>query len=619
MAIPGYNGRILRVNLANGVISGEEISDQFCRKYLGGAGFITYFLFNELKPGVDPLGPENKLVLATGPVTGIPLSGSDRFCAGAKSPLTGGIALSEAGGFWGTELKLSGYDAIIVEGKAEKPVYLLIRDGEASLKDASHLWGLKTKETRDRIRTELGDERVRTVEIGPAGENLVLYACLMSGLHDTAGRGGVGAVMGSKNLKAIAVRGSKRLPVANDAGIKELRDWLTRSIPTSAVRFYKEFGTGTGMEGGLRSGNLPVRNFRDGSFEEVENLDAATLKNTVRTGMRGCFACVIRCKRVVKFDEPYPHDPDYGGPEYETLASLGSNCGINNLKAVCKGNELCNANSLDTISTGGCIAFAMECFENGVLGLKDTDGIELRFGNHEAMLKVIELIAARQGIGSLLADGVARAAQRIGKGAEPFALHVKRYEIPMHEPRLKPALGLGYMVNPHGADHCHNMADTAFRKPSHMVDVEPMGFPEPFPTEYIGPGKVALFRTEQLKHTLTDCLLLCMFLPYNYDQTARLVSAVTGWNTGITELLKTAERVVTLARLFNVREGFTAADDRLPARFFQPKTDGVLSGSDKGLDPEKMERAKSYYYGLMGWDAGGIPTPEKLEELGIQP
>jgi len=312
----------------------------------------------------------------------------------------------------------------------------------------------------------------------------------------------------------------------------------------------------------------------------------------------------------------YAVDPAYGGPEYETLAALGSNCGIDNLKAIAKGNELCNAYSLDTISAGAVIAFAMECFENGLLSIKDTNGIELRFGNDEAMLKMIELIAKREGIGDLLAEGTARAAQRIGKEAQEFAIHVKGLEAGMHEPRLKPGLGLGYMVNPHGADHCCNMHDNMYKREGQLKELRPLGILEPLPADDISPRKVALFRLVQLKQIVLDSLVLCLFLPYTYQQLADIVTAVTGWDTGVMEQLRVAERILTMARLFNIREGLTAADDTLPQRFFQPKTNGALA--DKPLDPAKLDRAKSYYYALMGWDARtGTPTPEKLEELDI--
>jgi aldehyde:ferredoxin oxidoreductase len=330
----GYNGRILRVNLTNNSVTPEAISERFCRMYIGGAGFIAYYLWKELKPGIEALGPENKLIFALGPVTGLALAGASRNCIGAKSPLTGGIAKSEVGGFWMAQLKRAGYDAIIIEGKADKPVYLWIRDGEASICDATKIWGKETRETEAAIRSELGDKNIQVAMIGPGGEKLVRYACIMQGLHDAAGRGGLGAVMGSKNLKAIAVRGSKLPEVANPERVKEIGRKLAASPHPISM-----FGTGgpemTIMES---RGSLPVRNFRDGLFPEVEKITGVTLKSTgLRVGMEGCYACPIRCKKMVQFEEPYRVDAAYGGPEYEALAGLGSNCGVSDIKAICKG------------------------------------------------------------------------------------------------------------------------------------------------------------------------------------------------------------------------------------------------------------------------------------------
>ncbi len=614
----GYNGKILRVNLSNGKVSTEAIDEEFCRKLLGGAGFVAHFLLNEIEPGTDSLGPENKLVFALGPLTGIALPGSGRHCVGAKSPLTDGIAKSEVGEFWGAELKRAGFDAIIIEGKAPKPVYLWVNKGETSIRDASQLWGKNTRETQEAVRAELGDNKIRLALIGPGGENLVRYACIMHGLADAAGRGGMGAVMGSKNLKAVAVRGEKASAVANPNGVKALRQWLMDN--RKLVASFSEFGTGAPMPLFEEIGNLPTRNFRDGAFPEVNKISAQTLKETIGIGMHGCFACPVRCKKAVEAEEPYQVDSAYGGPEYETLAALGSNCGIDDLKAIAKGNELCDAYSIDTISTGCTISFAMECFENGLLTTRDTDGIELNFGNAEAMLHMIELIGRREGIGNLLAEGSARAADKIGNGAEDFSMHVKKQEIPMHEPRLSKSLALGYMVNPHGADHCCNLIDFFFadfgKEPNVIVnDAVPLGM-APAPLAGIGPRKVALFRIVQLKRIILDSLVLCMFLPYSYQQLAEVTSAATGWNTTTTEQLRVAERTLTICRLFNVRHGLTADDDKLPSRFFEPTRYGALA--DTALGPEKMEKAKRYYYSLMGWDSNGVPTPEKLEELGIE-
>ncbi|MFC1988411.1 aldehyde ferredoxin oxidoreductase family protein [Chloroflexota bacterium] len=614
----GYNGKILRVNLSNKSVSTEEIDDAFCRKYIGGAGFISYYLWKELKKGVDPLGPDNKLIFALGPITGVPLPGSGRHCVGTKSPLGGAFAKAESGGFWGSELKRAGYDAIIVEGKAEKPVYISVIDGEATIRDASHLWGVNTKETEERIRTELGDDLIRVSVIGPGGENLVRYACIMNDGKDAAGRGGTGAVMGSKNLKAIAVRGRKRIRVVNPDVLKELRQWVLNNMDRW-VEFHT-YGTGSpkALASFLAQGNLPINNFVDGEFPDIEKINGATIKDTIRIGMDACFACPVRCKKVVKVDEPYTVDPYYGGPEYETLAALGTNCGVSDLKAIAKGNELCNAYSLDTISAGVAISFAMECFENGLLTTKDTGGVELKFGNAEAMVSTIEAIAKRQGIGDLLAEGVERAAQKIGGRASEFAMHVKGLEVPMHDPRVKAGLGLGYAVNPHGADHCTNIHDTMYTGPGgRFEEVAPLGIHDFLPADELGPRKVAMFRNLNLIRVGQDHLGLCQFLGYNVNQVTNVLAAITGWNTSATEMMRVSERTMTTARLLNIREGFSAADDKLPDRFFQPKKTGVLS--DSHYKSDELEKAKSYYYTLMGWDPKtGIPLPEKVEELGIE-
>jgi aldehyde:ferredoxin oxidoreductase len=613
----GYHGKVLRVDLSNGKSNTERIDDSFCRKYLGGAGFVAHYLITETKSNIDPLGPDNKLIFATGPLTGLNFGGSARHTVGAKSPLTGGIAKSEAGEHWGAQFKRAGYDALIIEGRAKAPVYLSIHNGEIEIKDAGHIWGKDTKDTQETIRSELGDGGARLAMIGPAGENRVRYACLMHGPFDAAGRGGTGAVMGSKNLKAVAVRGNRMPATADSEGVQGIRHWLRENM--DRLRGFSDFGTGAALPSFEKLGNLPVRNFRDGGFPNASAISAVVMKEKIGVGMEGCFACPVRCKKVVEFHEPYPADRAYGGPEYETLGALGSACGIEDLKAVVRGGQLCNAFSLDTISTGVTIAFAMECYENGLLTTEDTGGIDLKFGNADGMLRVIEAIARREGIGDLLAEGASRVAKRIGRGAEAFAMHVKNLEIPMHEPRLNKALGLGYMVNPHGADHTASMIEIFFRTsgehPSVITpDAAALGL-EPAPFADIGPKKVALFRAFQMHRIFLDSLVICLFLPYSFKQLVGLLASVTGWDTSVMEQSRVTERILTLCRMYNLREGLTAADDQLPPRFFQPTQGGPLS--DRALTPEEMEKAKRYYYYLMGWDEKGVPIPEKLEELGI--
>jgi len=605
----GYNGKILRVNLTAMSLTDEPLTYELARKYIGGAGFVAYFLWTEIKRGIDPLGPENKLIFALGPVTGISLPGASRFCVGAKSPLTGGVAKSESGGFWMVELKRAGYDVIIIEGRADKPVYLWINDGQAVLKDAGHLWGKEIKETQDTIRAELEDERVQTVAIGPAGENLVRYACIMTGLSDACGRGGLGAVMGSKNLKAIAARGHTMPPIANHDYVKSLRqDLLSRPHPLSL------YGTG-GPEMALheKDGDLPVHNQRDGLFPNVESISGVAIEKNIRVKMEGCFACNVRCKKVVRFEHPYPCDEKYGGPEYETLGALGSDCEIDDLKAICKGNERCNALGMDTISTGSTLAFAMECYERGLLTDADTGGIKLKFGDANVLLQTIELTAQRQGFGDMLAEGSARMAKKIGRGSEKFAMNVKGLEAAMHDPRIMLNFGIGYMLHAQGADHCASMPGGT--TPVGINQWHQFGILEPVKDDF-GPKRMSLFKLTSSISMITDCMVLCIMPMISNEQKAELLKAVTGWNTGWVEMLQVAERIITINRLFNLREGFTAADDEFPARYYEPKGNGALSAKAT-LDRATMARARQYYYFFMGWDTNGIPAPAKIAELEI--
>lgn len=589
----GYNGKILRVNLTSRQVSTEEPDEDFYRRYMGGRGFIGYYLLNELQPGVEPLGPDNKLIFATGVITGGRIGGSGRNSVGAKSPLTNGYGEAEAGGYWGPELKRAGYDAIICEGKSEKPVYLWLGGGEPELKDASHLWGKTTLETEEAIKQELNDRNIKTALIGPAGENRVRVACILNDINHAYGRSGMGAVMGSKNLKGIAVRGKNPPAIAEQAKIKEIVRWLSQNYSKGM----QDLGTSGGLMGLNQGGGLPTRNFREGVFEGADSISGQTMRDTILINRGTCYACPVKCKRVVRVDEPYKVDPAYGGPEYETLASLGSNCGVDNLAAVSKANELCNAYGLDTIGVGTIIAFAMDCFENGIITENDTDGIKLNFGNADAMVKLVEMIARRQGIGDLLAEGVKRAAEKIGKNASEFAMHIKGQEFPMHEPRYKPGMGLGYAVSPTGADHMQGLHDAG------STDV--------------GVDKVRTFLYRQFWSSFRNCAGICVFLPYMRNQFPEIIQGITGWNVTDWDLMKVGERGLNMTRAFNVREGFTKADDIFPKRIHQAFTSGPLAGVGYGED--KLSEAVSLYYDMAGWDKEtGIPQKGKLLELDIE-
>ncbi|MDD5702024.1 MAG: aldehyde ferredoxin oxidoreductase family protein [Dehalococcoidales bacterium] len=607
----GYNGKILRVNLTDRSTRDEPISYEFARKYIGGAGFVAYYLWKELKGGIDPLGPENKIVIAMGPVTGLTIQGASRFCAGAKSPLTNGIIKTEAGGFWMVDFKRAGYDALIIEGQADSPVYLWITNGKVEIRDAGHLWGKETKDVESTIRSELAEKNIKVISIGIGGENMVRYACVMTSLYDALGRGGLGAVFGSKKLKAIAVRGHSPPPVVNPDYVKELRIELN-----SHPHHLSEYGTG-GMEVILfeKNGNLPVRNFRDGIFPGVRNVCGVGVKETVRIGMEGCFACSVRCKKVVKVDEPYVVDPAYGGPEHETMGALGSDCGIDNTRAICKASERCNAYGIDTISTGSSLAFAIECCERGLLTREDTGGLELRFDDAELMLKAVEMIARREGFGNIMAEGTARMAKKIGRGSEQFAMNVKGLEAAMHDARVMMNFRLGYMLNPHGADHCSGMG--GYTNPVTIKNYSQFGIQKPLNDDF-GVRRMSAFKMQHCCNMANDCMVLCLMPNINFTQKLELFKAVTGWDTSWVELIQVGERVLTLMRLFNLREGFTDADDELPERFYQRKASGALSLPTANIpDKETMLKARQYYYFFMGWDNHGIPRQEKIEELEI--
>lgn len=614
----GYTGKILRVDLTNRKSEIETHDDAFYRTYLGGRGMVAYYLMKELPRGIDAFDPRNLLIFAAGPLTGAAVSGQGRNGAGAKSPLTDAFGNAEGGGYWGAELKRAGFDGIIVNGRTDKPTYLWIHDGACEFRDASHLWGKTTGETEDLLRAELNDRAIRTALIGPAGENLVRYAAIVNDRSHFVGRSGLGAVMGSKNLKGIVVRapqGKPNFAIANPAGVASLAKWMGANL--DKVAGLHEHGTARIVRSLNKSGGLPTYNFTQGHFDGSEKITGQTMSATISIKQETCFACAVRCKRVVevKESEHGSVDPLYGGPEYESLAALGSMEGVDDLIALAKANELCGAYGLETISIGNVIAFGMECFERGLISKKDTDGVELKYGNARAMLQIVEAITQRKGFGNVLAEGVARAAKQIGKGAEEFAMHTHGQEIPMHEPRLKAALGVGYAVSPTGADHNHNIHDTMFTKDaSGLTDLDP-AITAPLPASDLSADKVQMLVAETNWMHFWDSAVMCMFLPYSALQLVDLMNAVTGWDGDVKEYLRIGERAATLARMYNLREGWTAAGDTLPKRFFKAFASGPLAGQE--YPAERFAAATREYYRLMGWDTNGVPTQEKLKELGI--
>jgi aldehyde:ferredoxin oxidoreductase len=613
----GYSGQIFRVNLDNKKIRVEKPESVFYRRYLGGWGFIAYYLLKELKGGVEPLGPDNKLFFAPGVITGAPIGGSARNAVGAKSPLTGAFGATEVGGYVGSMLKLAGVDCLIVEGQSDKPVYLWVHDNKVEIRDAGHLWGLHTGDTLDNIRKELGEKLARAAMIGPGGENLVRYACVINDLKSAGGRTGMGAIMGSKKLKAVAAIGRGTLEMSDPDIVRDFQKRLVKNTRENPGNL-SIYGTGGDVTGGVESGNLPTNNFRDGLFPAPKRISSAYWKEIgIMIGMEGCYACPVRCKKVIKIDGRYKVDPRYGGPEYETEAALGSCCGVEDEEALCKGNELCQRYSLDTISTGVTIAFAMECFEKGLITKEDTGGIDLVFGNGDAMVKMVDLIGKREGIGDLLAEGCMRIAEKFGEGSEKYAVHVKGQELPMHEARLKRGMAIGYSVSPTGADHVHSLHDTGTVTEAGLGIFKPFGVIEPVPLEDLGPRKVRIQKYHTQWRAMLNSLVFCIFPPWTPEEIVQIVNAVTGWGTTGFELMKAGQRILTMAKIFNLREGFQVKDDWLPPRLFEPATSGPLSNT--AVDPTALKKARSIFYTMMGWDKEtGIPTEETLGELDIE-
>lgn len=621
-AMYGFIGKILRVNLANGKIREEKLGEKEARTFLGGRGLGARILFNELQPGIDPLSPKNKLIFATGPVTGAPFPGNSRYAVMAKSPLTGIWGEAHAAGFFGPELKYAGYDAVVIEEKSEAPVYLWIHEGQVELKDASHLWGEITGVTEKAIRKETAEEKTRIACIGIGGENLVRYACIISDLHRAAGRCGMGAVMGSKKLKAVAVRGTRKIEMVDEDGFRKLAKKAAKDAMDEGKDFHN-YGTDGILDDLHDTGRLPTKAFRRCAFEGFEKITGETMAETILVSQWYCPACTVGCVRIVEAKSPYKVDPAYGGPEYETCASLGSLCMNDNLVAIAKANELCNKYAIDTISTGVVTAFAMECYEKGLITKKDLGGIDLTWGNHRAIVELVEKIARREGLGDILAEGVKRASKKIGKGSEAFSLHVKGQELPMHEPRGKKGLGLSYAISNRGACHLQFQHDDVFEAEKDLapeIGLAPTIAPRY--RLYAGLEKAKLVKIGEDLFAVYDSLVVCKFTTYPWGGISLanllgIINAVTGWGVTPRELITTGERIFNLCRAFNIREEIRRRDDRLPQRLQEPLPEGLFKG--QAMTEKEMNMMLDAYYGYRGWDKDtGIPLRRKLQELGLK-
>jgi aldehyde:ferredoxin oxidoreductase len=609
----GYHGKLLRVNLSDGSISEEAIPDGMHKDYLGGAGLATRYLWDEVPQGADPLGPENRLIFMAGSLTGVIAPSTGRFSVVAKSPQTGIWGQANSGGRWGVDFKKCGYDGIIFEGASPTPVYLFIEDDKVELRSAEHLWGKNAPETTDTLKDELG-KKFNVACIGPAGENLVKYAAIMNDYGRCAGRCGLGAVMGSKNLKAIAVKGTNKVPLNKPEEFKEHAKKQYELMDESMLKItLQAFGTNAVLDLVSVRGGFPTRNWQKGVFDLSDDINGPAISDKILKKNITCFACPIECGRGTELKEGKYAGKEGEGPEYETVGTFGGMCFVNDLEAITMAGYLCNDYGLDTISAGSTIAFAMECFEKGILTKEDTGGLELNFGDADLIVDLVPMIANREGVGDLLAEGSKRMAEKLGQGSEHFAMHVKGLELPAYDSRAVQMTGLTYATANRGGDHMtgYVQGPTFIDAPFLMVDDSEIK--DPFVAD---PDEVFIARDLEDMLGTFDCVGACKFmgLCLDDDDWVRLVNLVTGWDLSTAEYKKAGERYYNLARAFSNREGLTAAGDTLPGRLLEdPLPDGPAEGHVNEL-PILLEK----YYELRGWDSdSGKPRPEKLKELGL--
>jgi len=595
----GYCGKLLRIDLTTGRISTEAIDPEIARKFIGGRGLGTYYLAREIDAGIDALSAENKLIFATGPLTGSPAPASGRYMVITKSPLTGTVACSNSGGYWGAELKFAGWDMIIVEGKAETPTYVTINDDQVALHDGSALWGKLVGETTDSLLAAVGDEKAHVLTIGPAGERGSLLAAIMNDRYRAAGRSGVGAVMGTKNLKAIVVRGSGKVPPADkektDEVLKRIRKTIKEAEITGTV--LPTYGTSALVGVINASGIYPTRNFQEATFEFAEQASGETLKEKYVTGRDVCYRCPIACGRYSRVD-----DVEGGGPEYETIWAYSADCGVGDLAAVIKANKWCNEYGLDTISAGATIACAMELSKEGHIPAEDVDGPALEFGSGEAIVEWTRKMGAAEGLGAKLAMGSYRLAEMYG--APELSMSVKRQELPAYDPRGVQGHGLQYATSNRGGCHLRG----------YLISPEVLGVPEKL-DPYTLEGKAMWAKMFQDVASVIDSLGLCIFTSFALgpDDYRDMFNAIVGEDWSTEEMLTAGERVWNLERKFNLDAGIKPEEDKLPGRLVnEPIPEGPSKGQVHHLDALLPQ-----YYQERGWTEDGRPTPEKLAELAL--
>jgi aldehyde:ferredoxin oxidoreductase len=600
----GYSGKILRVDLTNGAIQSQLLDDSTVKKFIGGRGYGAKILYDENPSGVDPFDPDNRIIFFTSPFLGTNIPCSVKPCAVTKSPLSQTILMSLSGGYFGTELKFTGYDGIVITGRAERPVYIQIHNEEVHIKDASFVWGKDTIETQELLKEAFGDKKARIVTIGPAGEKLVRFASAINERR-AFGRGGLGAVMGAKQLKAVVVRGTKPVNIFDKDGFDTIVKELRERFKSEEAKVFSRYGTSGVVHIVDAMGIFPTRNYQDGNFKGRSKIDGEAREAFVEKHVT-CYACPVGCSVLtVATDEPYKGIRSEG-PEYETLWSFGSQCGNDSLSAIIAAENLCDRYGLDTISAGNSIGFAMECFEKGIITEEDTDGLELRFGNHEVMVEMVRKIGNRNGFGEILGEGVYRASQKIGKDSDKLAMHVKGSEMCGYDPRGAMGQGLSYATCPRGADHQKG-----------LIRQEVFGKP-PLVDRFAIEGKAQLVKEIQDEMAFLDAMGICCFLtrrditgPADY---AKLFRCVTGIEFTEQDVWTVGERIYNLERLFNQKEGFSRKDDTLPERFLsEPLRKGPSAGYTVPI-----QQLLDDYYRVRFWDTNGSPMKTILVKLGLK-
>jgi len=601
----GYMGKILHVDLTTGKIEEKKLTEELCRDYIGGYGFGVKYLYENMRPKTDALGPDNILGFMTGPLTGTPAPTGNRYTVFAKSPLTGGWGDANSGGDFGPHLKFAGFDGVIFTGQAKKPVYLLINEGKAELKPADSLWGRDTFDVDDSLKAEHGKE-AEVACIGPAGEKQSLISCIMNNKGRAAGRSGLGAVMGSKKLKAIVVKGKIEVPVVNAEKANELRRTIV-SQPTGTMQWFKAAGTpGTTVSSAL-GGDSPVKNWSGAGFTDFPNAkELGADKIGERMARRyGCWHCPIACGGIMKESTG---EFDYGKashrPEYETLSMFGSNCLNSNLDSILKVNDDCNRYGIDTISTGAAVSFAIDCYEHGILTKADTDGLEMKWGNYKAIVALNEKICKREGLGAVLADGVKRAAEKIGKGSEKYAIHVGGQEVPAHDPKFNLSYPTTYLMDATPARH--TQGGTGSNPPGLLPDFDRKSFSGRAEAHRVGANMLHII------NAIGMCEFMYNSLP-NADNVAEFVNYITGWKVTTADLLKAGERIGTLRHEFNLREGLNPLKVHAADRLFGKEPLQVGPLKDVKVDTDIMVKE---YMQLMDWDlVTAKPSAKALKEL----